>query len=378
MIEEQWALNGLAKTAWSRTVNDRAVTLNMNPIYAFDDPLSSPVSVAPMMDHTDRHFRYFLRKISRKAVLYTEMIGTSSILNGDKDKILQFDQSEHPVVLQLAGNNPDQMAECARIGSQFGYDAINLNIGCPSDRVSSGSLGAKMMSEPELVRDCVAAIRERLDLPVSVKHRIGIDDQDSYEFMKNFIEIVSQSGCNHFIIHARVALLNGISPRANRQIPPLRYEEVYKIKEQLPELFIELNGGVKTITDINLHLARVDSVMIGREAYENPYLFSMMDGIVQKQSNSLATRREIALSMIDYIEKIRENSIRIHHVTRHILNLMKFCPGSRHWRTILSNTKDWNGSIESLLKLAMKKIPDQYLDTPGLAIGDAALQASSA
>jgi len=231
-----------------------------------------PVSVAPMMDYSDRHFRYFMRQMTKKALLYTEMINTQAIIHGDRHKLLDFSPLEKPVALQLGGDNPHQLAECAKIGQDWGYDEINLNVGCPSSRVQSGNFGACLMAQPEKVAKCVETMIEAVDIPVTVKHRIGIDNQDSYENMANFVKIVAEGGCQRFVVHARKAWLQGLSPKENRHIPPLRYEEVYRLKQEFPHLIIEINGGITTIEAIQTHLNYVDGVMIGRVACDNPYI----------------------------------------------------------------------------------------------------------
>src|SRR5690606_272739 len=238
---------------------------------------SRTISVAPMMDWTDRHCRHFLRQISRHTLLYTEMVTSGAILHGPRERLLAFDPAEHPVALQLGGCDPAELAECVRIGAAYGYDEINLNCGCPSDRVQSGRFGACLMAEPALVAECVAAMRAAVNIPVTVKTRIGIDEFDSYEFLHAFVGQVAAAGCNIFIIHSRKAWLRGLSPRENREVPPLRYDVPARLKADFPQLQIVLNGGVKTLDDMQTHLRTFDGVMIGREAYSNPYLLAEVD-----------------------------------------------------------------------------------------------------
>jgi tRNA-dihydrouridine synthase A len=252
---------------------------------------SHQVSIAPMMDCTDRHFRYFLRLISKKVVLYTEMVVAQAILHGPKDQLLKFRPEEHPLVLQLGGSNPKELAEAAKIAEQYGYDEINLNVGCPSDRVQSGRFGACLMKEPGLVAECIQGMKKAVRIPVTVKTRIGVDDLDDYDFLYGFIKTISEVGCEHFIIHARKAWLNGLSPKENRTIPPLDYDRVYQIKQAFPHLFITINGGVKTVSDIQQHLTQVDGVMIGREAYSNPYCLASVDQTIFGEAHSIPERR---------------------------------------------------------------------------------------
>src|SRR5579862_1638457 len=246
------------------------------------------ISVAPMMDYTDRHDRYFLRLIAPDVLLYTEMITAQALIHGDRNKLLAFDRAEHPVALQLGGSDPAMLAQCAQMGADVGYDEINLNVGCPSPRVSSGRFGACLMREPELVADCVAAMQAKVKIPVTVKCRIGVDEQDSYEALLQFVKQIAATGCHTFIIHARKALLSGLSPKQNREIPPLRYELVKQLKQDCPMLTIILNGGIKTIADIEAHLPAVDGMMIGRAAYSNPYMLAEIQSKLLNNKNLLS------------------------------------------------------------------------------------------
>lgn len=294
------------------------------------------ISVAPMMDWTDRHCRYFHRLISPHSLLYTEMVTTGALIHGDKDRHLRFDQAEHSVALQLGGSNPKDLATCAHMGEDYGYDEINLNCGCPSDRVQSGRFGACLMNEPELVRECISAMIEAVDIPVTVKCRIGIDDCDDFSFLNKFIEVVSESKCEVFIIHARKAWLNGLSPKENRTIPPLQYDIVRQIKQKYPHLKIILNGGVNTIADIESHLGLFDGVMIGREAYQNPYFLAQIEQKFFHNSHTL-TRDDIARAMIPYISaQSEQHGTPVKSITRHMIGLYHGQRGGKAWRRYLS------------------------------------------
>jgi len=298
--------------------------------------LDRRLSVAPMMDWTDRHERYFLRRISRHTLLYTEMITTGAILYGDRDRFLRFNQAEHPVALQLGGCDPVALAECAAIGEQFGYDEINLNVGCPSDRVQAARFGACLMAEAPLVADCVSAMQKACALPVTVKCRIGIDEQDSYGFFADFIERVAEAGCRVFTVHARKAWLQGLSPKQNREIPPLHYDFVYRLKENRPDLQIIINGGIETLEQAEKHLQYVDGVMLGRAAYKNPYLLAEADRRIFGDKRPAPGREAIALSMREYIEQEMSKGVPFKRISRHMLGLFQGQYGGRLWRRILS------------------------------------------
>jgi tRNA-dihydrouridine synthase A len=286
-----------------------------------------------MMDWTTKDYRYFARLFNPKVVLYTEMVTTGAIIHGDAARHLDFNQQEHPLVLQLGGSNPQQLAQCSQMAEDWGYAEINLNVGCPSDRVQNNKIGACLMAEPELVAECVAAMQDKVQIPVHVKHRIGIDDMDSYAELLDFVDTVAQTGCRHFIVHARIALLQGLSPKENRDIPPLRYEDVYRLKRDRPALFIELNGGVKTVADTQQHLQQVDGVMIGREAYHNPYLLAQLGSVWGLQRPD---RFELIEHMLPYIEKRLAEGAPMSILTRHLLGLFQNLPGARRWRQALS------------------------------------------
>jgi len=293
------------------------------------------ISVAPMMDWTDRHDRYFLRLIAPDVRLYTEMVTAQALKYGDIKRLLAFDEAEHPIALQLGGSDPVLLVEGAQLGEAAGYDEINLNVGCPSDRVQKGRFGACLMLEPELVAECVAAMRAKVNIPVTVKCRVGVDEQDSYEALQRFVNIVSSAGCQTFIVHARKAWLSGLSPKENREIPPLQYNVVRQIKQDFPGLTIILNGGIKTLAEIDEHLQFVDGVMIGREAYNNPYFLAS----VQKKyfpQQEILTRHEVLRKLLPYIEEQLKKNIKLTAITRHILGLFLGRAGAANWRRYIS------------------------------------------
>lgn len=291
--------------------------------------------VAPMLDWTDRHCRYFYRAMSSHAVLYTEMVTTGAIIHGKGD-FLKFNEFEQPVALQLGGSDPEALAHCAKLAEERGYDEVNLNVGCPSDRVQNGMFGACLMAKPELVAECVAAMKAVTTIPITVKSRIGIDDQDSFEFLLDFITKVKEAGCETFIIHARKAWLTGLSPKENRDIPPLDYPRVYKIKELFPELEIIINGGIKTFEESLEHLKHVDGVMMGREVYHNPYIMADVDNIIYGVDKPKVKRSEVLSQIGDYIESHESDGGRAWHVLRHMMGLYQGLPGAKIWRRYLS------------------------------------------
>ena len=308
-----------------------------------------------MLDWTDRHERYFLRLISRHALLYTEMITTGAILQGDRKRMLSYHPAEHPVALQLGGSDPSQLATCARIGADFGYDEINLNVGCPSDRVFQGRFGACLMAEPQLVADCVANMRAAVNIPVTVKHRIGIDDRDSYDELCEFVETVASAGCSSFIVHARKAWLQGLNPKQNREIPPLDYKAVAQLKRDYPALTITLNGGLKTLAEVEQQLQQVDGVMMGREAYHNPYLLAEVDRRFYGDSHEIPSRHQVVESFLSYVAEQLQKGTPLQSITRHILGLFQGIPGARSWRRHLSENAHVKGvGIEVILEAAKK------------------------
>lgn len=305
------------------------------------------ISVAPMMDWTDRHCRLFHRQITRHTWLYTEMVTTGALLHGDVPRHLDFNGEEHPVALQLGGSEPDDLARSAKLGEQWGYDEINLNCGCPSERVQKGAFGACLMAEPTLVADCVKAMRDAVSIDVTVKHRIGIDDVASYDFVRDFVGTIAAAGCQTFIVHARNAVLKGLSPKENREIPPLKYDYAYRLKQDFPELEILINGGIKTVAEIDVHLQHVDGVMLGREAYHNPFLMAGFDARYYGglEGGVQATRAEVIEAMIAYashqlaLHGDGGRGLRLNSITRHMLGLMAGLPGARAFRQTLSDSK---------------------------------------
>lgn len=300
-------------------------------------------SIAPMLDWTDRHYRYFARLMSSQALLYTEMVTTGAILHGRGD-YLAYNEEEHPLALQLGGSNPADLAACAKLAAERGYDEVNLNVGCPSDRVQNGRFGACLMAEPELVAECVSAMKQVVDIPVTVKTRIGIDEQDSYEFLTQFIDTVKAAGCEEFIIHARKAWLQGLSPKENREIPPLDYERAYQLKRDYPELNISINGGVKTLAECQTHLQHLDGVMVGREAYQNPYILAEVDQKLCGMDTPVISRDAVLEKLLPYIEKHLQQGGRLNHITRHIIGLYQGEVGSRVWRRYLSENAHKQGA----------------------------------
>ena len=297
-----------------------------------------------MMDWTDRHDRFFLRLISRHALLYTEMVTTGAVIHGDRDRLLGFEPEQHPVALQLGGSDAGDLAEAARIGEGYGYDEINLNVGCPSDRVQSGRFGACLMAEPELVADGVGAMRRAVSVPVTVKCRIGIDDQDEDEALENFVTTVREAGCTAFIVHARKAWLEGLSPKQNRDVPPLNYDRVYRLKQSHPDLHIVINGGIGTLDEADGHLTRVDGVMLGRAAYQSPYILAEVDRRYFGAANGPPSREDIVERLIPYIATRLAAGARLNQITRHILGLYQGVPGAKQWRRHLSQNAHLEGA----------------------------------
>jgi tRNA-dihydrouridine synthase A len=289
-----------------------------------------------MMDRTDRHFRYLMRRISRRCLLYSEMVTTGAILFGDRSRHLDFHEDEHPLSLQLGGDDPKALAECARIAEGWGYDEVNLNVGCPSGRVQKGRFGACLMGQPDRVAECVAAMRVACSLPVTVKHRIGIDDLDRYEHMANFVETVANAGADRFSVHARKAWLRGLSPKQNRSVPPLRYDDVYRLKREFPKLVIEINGGITSLEQAAVHLRQVDAVMIGRWAYDRPCELMRADELLFGEPRRSPSRIQIVEGMLPYLQEQLAAGTPLWRMTCHMLNLFAGRPGARAWRRHLS------------------------------------------
>ncbi|MCL7463396.1 tRNA dihydrouridine(20/20a) synthase DusA [Pseudomonas sp. NW5] len=293
-------------------------------------------SVAPMMDWTDRHCRYFLRLLSHEALLYTEMVTTGALLHGDRARFLDYDAAEHPLALQLGGSVPADLAACAKMAEAWGYDEVNLNVGCPSDRVQHNMIGACLMGHPALVADCVKAMQDAVGIPVTVKHRIGINGRDSYAELCDFVGQVATAGCRSFTVHARIAILEGLSPKENREVPPLRYEVAAQLKRDFPDLELILNGGIKTLEACQTHLETFDGVMLGREAYHNPYLLAQVDQTLFGVERVVPTRGDVLRALQPYIEAHLARGGALHHITRHVLGLAQGFPGARKFRQLLS------------------------------------------
>lgn len=333
-----------------------------------ENPKSEPtykgrrISVAPMMDWTDRHCRIFHRKITRHSWLYTEMVTTGALLHGDVPRHLDFSHEEHPIALQLGGSDPGDLAKSARLGASWGYDEINLNCGCPSERVQKGAFGACLMAEADLVADCVKAMRDAVSIDITVKHRVGVDQVQSYDFVRDFVGTVAQAGCVTFIVHARNAILKGLSPKQNREIPPLKYDFVYQLKRDFPQLEIILNGGVRTSEEIDCHLQHLDGVMLGREAYHNPYSMADFDARYYGDVAPVRTRAEVLAAMVVYsrnqLERHGQNAggMRLNSITRHMLGLMAGMPGARGFRQLLSDSKKLAANDPGLLLTALEKM----------------------
>jgi tRNA-dihydrouridine synthase A len=299
------------------------------------------LSIAPMMDWTDRHCRYFHRQLTKHTRLYTEMVTTGALIHGDQPRHLDFNAEEHPVALQLGGSDAADLAVCAKLGERWGYDEINLNCGCPSERVQRGSFGACLMAEPKLVADCVKAMCDAVTIPVTVKHRIGIDKNESYDFVRDFVGTVADAGCTVFIVHARNAILKGLSPKQNREVPPLKYDMAYQLKRDFPSLSIVINGGIRTTADVHEHLKHVDGVMIGREAYHNPYWLASFDREFFASTAPIPTREIVETRMAQYVARVAASGVPRHSVMRHTLGLYHGMPGARAWRRSMSQQPVW-------------------------------------
>lgn len=319
----------------------------------------SRFSIAPMLDWTDRHCRYFHRLLTSETLLYTEMVTTGAIIHGRAD-FLAYNEEEHPVALQLGGSNPQDLAQCAKLAELRGYDEVNLNVGCPSDRVQNGRFGACLMGEAQLVADCVTAMKAEVSIPVTVKTRIGIDEQDSYEFLTDFISTVAEKGgCQDFMIHARKAWLKGLSPKENRDIPPLDYPRVYQLKKDFPELTIGINGGIKTLEGALEHLNHLDGVMVGREAYQNPYLLARVDQLIFGSDQPMKKRTQVVEDMYPYIERELSKGVFLNHISRHMIGLFQNMPGARQWRRYISENAHKTGAGIEVIQTALSKIPKE-------------------
>jgi len=316
------------------------------------------MSVAPMLDWTDRHCRYFHRLLTRQTLLYTEMVTTGALLHGDVARHLRFNAEEHPVALQLGGSEPGELAQCARLGVQWGYDEINLNCGCPSERVQRGAFGACLMAEPQLVADCVKAMVDAVSVPVTVKHRIGIDKEERYGFVRDFIGTVAAAGCDVFIVHARNAWLKGLSPKENREVPPLRYETVHRLKREFPQLTIVVNGGITTDAQVAAQLQQLDGVMVGREAYHNPWWLAGWDAAFYGAAPSALTREAVEQQMVAYMQReATEHGTSWYAIARHMLGLRHGLPGARRWRQVWSDHRLKTLDPREVMALAHEAVP---------------------
>ena len=323
-------------------------------------PINRTFSTAPMMDWSDKHCRYFWRTLSKEALLYSEMVTTGAIIHGQggAGRFLNFNEEEHPVALQLGGSKPSELAHCAKIAQEFGYDEVNLNVGCPSDRVQNNMIGACLMGHPQLVADCIKAMQDVCDIPVTIKHRIGIDDQDSYEELLHFVKTVADTGCKTFIVHARKAILQGLSPKQNRDVPPLRYEVVRKLKEDFPDLEILINGGIETIDQIKEVLTYTDGAMVGREAYHSPALLLQVDHELYGYDKNEPILKDVVRGMYPYIENHLSQDGKLAFITRHMLGLFNGLPGSRQFRRHLSEQAYKKTATIQTIEDALAFMPD--------------------
>lgn len=323
------------------------------------------LSVAPMMEWTDAHCRYFLRQISQNTLLYSEMVTTGALIHGDRERFLRFSEAEHPIALQLGGSDPAELAACSRMAQGWGYDEVNLNVGCPSDRVQNGRFGACLMKEPMLVADCLKAMQDATSIPVTVKHRIGVNGRESWQELVDFVGQLADIGCETFVVHARIAILEGLSPKENREIPPLKYDWVYRLKQTFPDLEIIINGGVTTLEQTEQHLHHVDGVMIGREAYHNPWLLAEADRRIFGANNTQLSRHDVIEKMIPYIEQHLATGEKhtLSHVTRHMLGLFNGLTGARRFRRLLSENAYKPEATAELLREASALCPIEMTES---------------
>ncbi len=321
-------------------------------------------SVAPMMDWTTTHYRYLARILSRRTLLYTEMVTTGALIHGDTERFLRHDEAEYPLALQLGGSDPRELAHCATLAEKFGFDEVNLNVGCPSDRVQNNMIGACLMGYPQKVAEGVRAMQDATSLPVTVKHRIGIDGRESWDDLCEFIETVSEAGCQTFIVHARIAILEGLSPKENREIPPLKYDWVYRLKAQYPQLEILINGGIKTFQECHHHLAHTDGVMLGREAYHNPWLLAGVDPTFFSEAAPVTSRHDALRTMFPFLERELSRGVQLGHMTRHLLGLFHGQPGGRQFRRHISENAHKPGAGLDVVERAMALVPEVSAPTP--------------
>jgi len=316
--------------------------------------VDSQLSVAPMLDCTDRHARYLLRLLTRHTTLYTEMVVDQALLHGDPQRFLAYDESEHPLVLQLGGSDPAQLAQAAKLGAEYGYDQINLNLGCPSERVKAGSFGASMMAQPQRVADIFVAMQQAVDVEVTLKCRIGIDELDSWDHFAGFIDIAVEAGCKTFIVHARKAWLHGLSPKQNRSVPPLNYEFVHRLKQENPQLTVIINGGLDTLPMAAEQLEKVDGVMIGRAAYHDPWMLREADRLFYGDDQPLPSRKEVLEQYIDYMAARIDEGVPLRIMTRHLIGFYQGAPGAKRWRRCLAEEIGRHGNLEMLCQAAAR------------------------
>jgi tRNA-dihydrouridine synthase A len=316
------------------------------------------ISIAPMLDLTDRHYRYMMRLLTKQTLLYSEMVTTNAILRGDQERYLGINLVEKPLALQLGGDDPAQLSKCTALAENFGYDEVNLNVGCPSDKVQSGSFGACLMARPDHVTECVKAMKSASSLPITVKHRIGIDGLETFKDLADFVDTVSTAHCDRFIVHARIAILNGLSPKDNRKIPPLRYDDVYQLKKDFPDLNIEINGGIHNFEQAKEHLEFVDGVMMGRQAYERPNMFAEADSLFFGKEKITLDRKEIILQMIPYFEKQMVLGHNLRFISRHLLELMNSVPKARIWRRFISEGLAENPNDLGIFEKSLQILPE--------------------
>lgn len=329
---------------------------NQGRQHCVSQPLNRTFSVAPMLDWTDRHCRYFHRVMSRHALLYTEMVTTGALVHGDRNRFLEHHDQESPLALQLGGHDPAQLSACARMAEAWGYQEVNLNVGCPSDRVQNGRIGACLMAEPQTVAEAVRAMNEAVSIPVTVKHRIGINGRQSYEALVDFVGQVAEAGCQVFIVHARIAILEGLSPRENRDVPPLKPEWVYRLKKDFPELTITINGGITSFEEMATHRETLDGVMVGREAYQNPYMLASVDQQLYGCKRPVKERLAIIEEMVPYIESQLSRGVYLSHITRHMLGLYQGVPGARRFRRYISENAHKEGAGVGVLIEAAQQV----------------------
>jgi tRNA-dihydrouridine synthase A len=341
----------------------KMVSMSVNPFPLSVAPLKEwPISVAPMMDWTDRHCRYFLRLVSPRVRLYTEMITTAALIHGDRGRLLDYDPAEQPLTLQLGGSEPDELATCARWAEQRGYSEINLNVGCPSDHVQSGRFGACLMLQPARVAACVSALRQAVSIPVTVKCRTGVDQQDSYAELADFVGRLVDAGLDQLVVHARKAWLRGLSPKQNREVPPLHYERVHRLKQDFPQLSVHINGGITTVEQVAEQLQFVDGVMIGRAAYHDPWLLAALESRVDAGGAPSLTRHQVVAGMLPYVEQQLADGARLQRIARHMLGLFQGQPGARAWRRYISEHAHRDGAGPEVLENALRCLPPPGAD----------------